>query len=95
MDAVVPQDAISTQLALTDTNAAQTLYTGVYARFRAYNSTLFDLGEMRSEIWTDGLFTESVDGTYQQLYDQNVSALNAPFDNWGSFIIFIIRLIIE
>lgn len=85
LDAVVPQDAISTQLALTDTNAAQTLYTGVYARFRAYNSTLFDLGEMRSEIWTDGLFTESVDGTYQQLYDQNVSALNAPFDNWGSF----------
>lgn len=85
LDAVVPQDAISTQLALTDTNAAQTLYTGVYARFRAYNSTLFQLGEMRSEIWTDGLFTESADGGYQQLYDQNISALNAPFGNWASF----------
>lgn len=82
---VVPQDAISTQLALTDPNAAQTLYFGAYARLRAYNSTLFNLGEMRSDIWADGLFTESADGTSQQLYTHNISALNVPYSSWGSF----------
>lgn len=82
---VVPQDAISTQLALTDAAATQTLYIGVYARLRAFNSTLFNLGEMRSDIWTDGLFTESADPTSQQLYTQNISALNVPYSNWGGF----------
>lgn len=82
---VVPQDAISTQLALTDAAATQTLYIGIYARLRAFNNTLFNLGEMRSDIWTDGLFTESADPTSQQLYTQNISALNVPYTNWGGF----------
>jgi len=82
---VVPQDAISTQLALTDPNAAQTLYYGAYARLRAYNGTLFNLGEMRSDLWADGLFTESADPTSQQLYTHNISALNVPYSSWGSF----------
>lgn len=82
---VVPQDQISTSLALTDANAAQTLYVGVYSRLRAYNSTLFNLGEMRSDIWADGIFTESADGTSQQLYTHNISALNVPYGNWGGF----------
>lgn len=85
LEEVVPQDAISTQLALTDPNATQTLYIGVYARLRSLNSTLFNLGEMRSDIWTDGLFTESSDPTSQQLYTQNISALNVPYSNWGGF----------
>ena len=54
LDEVVPQDAISKDQALKDPNAARTLYHGVYGRFRAYNSTFFQLGEMRSEIWVDG-----------------------------------------
>lgn len=85
LEDVVPQDAISTQLALTDANATQTLYIGVYARLRAYNGTLFNLGEMRSDIWADGLFTESADPTSQQLYTQNISALNVPYSNWAGF----------
>lgn len=84
LEEAVPQDVLSAAN-LSDPAALQTLYTGVYATFRTYNSTLFILGEMRSEIWTDGLFTESLDGTYQQMYDQNISALNAPFGSWGSF----------
>ena len=80
----VPQDVLSAA-DLSNPNALVTLYTGVYAQLRTYNSTLFGLGEMRSEIWTDGLFTESVDGGYQQLYDQNISALNVPYNNWGNF----------
>jgi hypothetical protein len=83
LEQVVPQDAISTQLALTDANATQTLYIGVYARLRAFNGTLFNLGEMRSDIWCDGVFTESVDATSQQLYTHNISALNVPYSNWA------------
>lgn len=85
LDVVIPQDVISNQLVLSDSNAAQTLYTGVYSVLRTYNTNLFLLGEMRSEIWADGLFTESANSTYQQLYNQNISRLNVPFDNWGNF----------
>ena len=82
---VVPQDQISTNLALTDANAAQTLYIGVYARLRAFNATLFNLGEMRSDIWADGIFTESADATSQQLYTHNISSLNVPYASWAGF----------
>ena len=85
LEDVVPQDAISTQLALTDPNATQTLYVGVYARLRTYNSILFNLGEMRSDIWADGIFTESAEPTAQQLSTHNISALNVPYANWGGF----------
>lgn len=80
----VPQDVLSAA-DLSNPNALVTLYTGVYAQLRSYNSTLFVLGEMRSEIWTDGLFTESLDGGYQQMYDQNINALSVPYTNWGNF----------
>jgi starch-binding outer membrane protein, SusD/RagB family len=84
LEQAVPQDVLSAA-DLSNPNALVTLYSGVYAQLRNYNSTLFVLGEMRSEIWTDGLFTESLDGGYQQMYDQNISALNAPYSNWGNF----------
>ena len=84
LDEVIPQDAISKQQALTDANATQTLYVGVYAQLRAFNGLLFNLGEMRSDIWADGLFVESADGTSQQLSTHNISALNVPYSNWGN-----------
>jgi len=82
---VKPQDAISKSQVLTDPNAALTLYNGLYSLFRSYNSTFFQLGEMRSELWADGLFTESADGGLQNLSRHNISALNVPFSNWGGF----------
>jgi len=83
LDEVVPQDAISKDQALKDPNAARTLYHGVYGRFRAYNSTFFQLGEMRSDIWVDGLFTESVEAGFQNQYRHNISSLNVPFGDWA------------
>ena len=80
-----PQDAISKDQVLSDPNAAVTLYNGMYGLFRSYTATFFQLGEGRSDIWTDGLFTESADGTYQTLSRQNISALNVPFNNWANF----------
>lgn len=85
LDEVVPQDAISKDQALKDPNAARTLYHGVYGRFRSLDATFFQLGEMRSDIWVDGLFTESVDGGLQNLYRHNISNLNVPFTNWAGF----------
>ena len=85
LDEVLPQDAISKDQALKDPNAARTLYHGIYGRFRAFDATLFQLGEMRSDIWVDGLFTESVDGGLQNQYRHNISNLNVPFTNWAGF----------
>ncbi len=85
LEEVIPQDRLSTTLALTDANAAQALYTGVYSDFRSFNSTFFLLGEMRSEIWADGLFTESGDAAASVYYNHNISALNVPAGNWANF----------
>ena len=89
---VNPQDAINKDQILTDPNAAITLYNGLYGRFRALNATFYQLGEMRSDIWVDGLFTESVDGGLQNLYRHNISTLNVPFTNWGGFYNLIYNL---
>jgi len=91
LEEAVPQDVLSAA-DLSNPNALVTLYSGVYAQLRSYNSTLFVLGEMRSEIWTDGLFTESVDGGYQQMYDQNISALSVPYGNWANFYSLIYQI---
>jgi hypothetical protein len=85
LDEVGPQDAINKDQALKDPNAARTLYHGVYGLFRSYNGTFYQLGEMRSDIWVDGLFTESVDGGLQNQYRHNISNLNVPFTNWAGF----------
>lgn len=85
LEEVVPQDAISKELVLKDPDAAMTLYHGAYGLFRSYNSTFYQLGEMRSDIWVDGLFTESVEGGFQNLYRHNISTLNVPFTNWAGF----------
>lgn len=92
LEEVVPQDAISKDLVLKDPDAAMTLYHGAYGLLRSYNSNLFQLGEMRSDIWVDGLFTESVEGGFQNLYRHNISTLNVPFANWGGFYNLIYNL---
>jgi starch-binding outer membrane protein, SusD/RagB family len=92
LDEVVPQDNISKDQALKDPNAARTLYHGIYGRVRAYAGTFFQLGEMRSDIWVDGLFTESVDGGLQNQYRHNISTLNVPYTNWAGFYNLIYNL---
>jgi hypothetical protein len=89
---VTPQDAISKDQVLSDPNAAITLYTGLYSLMRGNVTTFFQMGEMRSEIWTDGLFTESADGTLQNLSRQNISSTVVPFNNWAGFYNFIYNL---
>jgi hypothetical protein len=92
LEEVVPQTSLNQSLVLTDANAALTLYTGVYASLRGYHSTLVNLGEMRSDLWADGLFTESEDGTTKQYWSHNISAVNVPADNWGNFYSLLYRV---
>lgn len=92
LEQVVPQDAISKQLALTDPSATQTVYIGAYARLRAYQGTLFNLGEMRSDIWADGRFIESADGLSAQLSTHDISTTKVPFGSWGGFYNYIYQL---
>jgi hypothetical protein len=89
---VVPQTSLNQSLVLSDANAAQTLYTGVYTSLRNYQATLFQLGEMRSDLWADGLYTESEDGTLKQLWSHNISANNVPFTNWAGLYTLIDRI---
>ncbi|OKL40048.1 RagB/SusD family nutrient uptake outer membrane protein [Pontibacter flavimaris] len=85
LDEVQPQTSLNRDLILSDPNAAMTLYYGVYGSFRNYHYTLFTLGEMRSEIWADGLFTESEDGGLRNYYTHNIDANNVPASNWAGF----------
>lgn len=89
---VQPPSAISKASALEDPDVAQGLYTGAYTSFRGSAATFFALGEMRSEIWADGLFTEAANTTFQPLYSQNISALKVPFGNWGSLYYLIYQI---
>lgn len=92
LNEVGPQSSLDPNLVLTDPAAANTLYFGVYAAFRSYQSVFFQLGEARSDIWADGLFTESADGTMAQYNSHNISALNVPAGNWGGLYTLLNRI---
>ncbi|UOG77448.1 RagB/SusD family nutrient uptake outer membrane protein (plasmid) [Hymenobacter tibetensis] len=89
---VVPQISLNQRVVLTDANAALTLYTGVYSSLRTYQSSLVNLGEMRSDLWADGLFTESEDGAAKQYWSHNISATNVPANNWSDFYSLLYRV---
>lgn len=92
LEEVTPQNALNQSLVLSDANAAYTLYYGVYSSFRGFNGTLFTLGEMRSDIWADGLFTESEDPGAKQYNTHNIVASNAPAGNWAGFYSLLDRI---
>jgi starch-binding outer membrane protein, SusD/RagB family len=92
LEEVASGTSIPQQAVLTDPNAAMGLYYGLYSSFRGYHSTLFVLGEMRSEIWADGLYTESEDAGLKTYYTHNISRDNVPAGGWGGFYSLISRL---
>jgi hypothetical protein len=92
LDEVGPQTTLDPNLILNDPGAANTLYHGVYASLRSYQSTLFILGEMRSDLWADGVFTESEDAGLKQYWSHNISQANAPGANWAGLYTLISRI---
>ncbi len=92
LEDVVPQTSLNEQLILNDPAAARTLYYGLYSSFRTYNGALFDLGEMRSQLWADGLFLENADAGLRNYYTHNYDADNVVASNWAGFYGMIFRL---
>ncbi|QNL52487.1 RagB/SusD family nutrient uptake outer membrane protein [Olivibacter sp. SDN3] len=92
LEEVQPQTDLGRDLVLSDPNAARTLYYGIYSSFRSFHATFFQLGEMRSDIWADGLFTESEDGGLRNLYTHNININQVPFAEWANFYQLIDRV---
>ena len=92
LEEVASGTSIPRQAVLTDPNAALALYYGMYASFRGYQGTFFTLGEMRSEIWADGLYTESEDAGLKNYYTHNITRDIVPAGGWGGFYNLIDRL---
>lgn len=82
---VGPETSLDPNAILADASSAFALYNGVYTTFRGYQGTLFTLGEMRSEIWANGLFTETEDAGFRQYWAQDFSQASAPSGNWAGF----------
>lgn len=85
LEEVIPESSLDPTLVSMDASAAFAAYNGVYASFRGYQGTLFYLGEMRSELWANGIFTESEDGGVRQLWAHDFSPSSAPYGNWAGF----------
>ncbi|MFN4144507.1 MAG: RagB/SusD family nutrient uptake outer membrane protein [Runella sp.] len=85
LEEVRPETTLDPNAILADASSAYALYNGVYASLRSYQANLFLMGEMRSEIWANGLFTESEEPTFRQFWGQDFNAANAPLNNWGGF----------
>lgn len=92
LEEVRPQTSLDPNAILADASSAYALYNGVYASLRGYQSTLFSLGEMRSEIWANGLFTESEDPAFRQFWGHDFNPANAPLNNWGGFYSLLNRI---
>lgn len=62
--------------------AARAAHVGIYAKFRRYDYTIWQMGELRSDIW-GGNTIESPSGI--DLIDNNISATVVHFDKWAQF----------
>jgi len=92
LEDVVPQTSLNEQLILNDPAAARTFYYGLYSSFRTYHPALFKLGEMRSQLWADGLFLESADPELRNYYTHNYDEENVIASNWAGFYGMVFRL---
>lgn len=60
--------------------AARAEHVGVYSKFREYHSTLWKMGEIRSDIWGGTTQETAYD---QDLYNNDITTTKVPFSNWG------------
>ena len=61
-------------------NGARAAHTGLYGSLRSQNSTLWLLGEIRSDVWGGQTF-ESPSNI--DLIESNINVSNVPFNGWG------------
>lgn len=68
---------------------AKTAHTGLYANFRSSAGTLWQLGEMRSDIWGGRTFESPFS---ENLIENNITIATAPFGGWAGLYTRIHRL---
>lgn len=66
--------------------AVKAAHTGIMATYRGYAGTLWQMGELRSDVW-GGNTIESPFGT--DLIENNISSTVVHFGNWANFYGFI------
>ncbi|MBS9768919.1 MAG: RagB/SusD family nutrient uptake outer membrane protein [Flavobacteriaceae bacterium] len=81
-----PESSLSYNGFWESEEAVYAAHTGIYAKYRDYNGTLWQMGELRSDNW-GGQTLESPSGT--NLIDNDISATKVPFGNWAGFYGFI------
>ena len=62
--------------------AAKSVHSGVYSRFRAYGYTMWLMGELRSDIW-GGKGIENAHN--QDLFTNDINITKVAFNSWGGW----------
>ncbi|MFV0344737.1 MAG: RagB/SusD family nutrient uptake outer membrane protein [Bacteroidales bacterium] len=63
--------------------AARAAHIGIYAKYRDYTFTQWQMGELRSDIWGGNTFANAPDGI--GLIENNISSSVVYFTNWANF----------
>ena len=62
--------------------AAKSVHSGVYSRFRSYGYTMWLMGELRSDIWGG----KGIENSHNQdLYTNDINITKVAFNNWGNW----------
>jgi len=67
--------------------AARAAHVGIYASFRNYTFTIWQMGEVRSDVWGGNTFANSPNDV--DLMANNISASLVYFSNWANFYGFL------
>jgi len=86
---ITPTSSLTTNGFWESEEAVNAAHSGLYGAFRGYNSTIWGMGELRSDIWGGKTF-ESPSGTW--VIEQTIDVENVPWGNWGGFYSLIHKL---
>lgn len=69
--------------------AVNAAHSGVYSAFRSYSYDLWQMGELRSDIWGGKTFESPYN---ERIIEQTIDVENVPWKNWSGFYSLIHKL---
>lgn len=69
--------------------AVNAAHSGLYAAFRGYNQTFWQMGELRSDMWGGKTFESP---SNEWIIEQTIDEQNVPWSNWANFYSLIHKL---
>ena len=69
--------------------AVSAAHSGLYAAFRGYNQTFWQMGELRSDMWGGKTFESP---SNEWIIEQTIDEQNVPWSNWANFYSLIHKL---